>query len=330
MNSFCCTTPHPPLPCVHVHPTLLHPPQRRALLHLPPRALRALRLEGATTHPAQPGTTLRRRTMRLAGAVPAHRRAPRRSTAPAPRLSPGARITRPAHHSRAARQGTHRRRLLAGRPAPRLPTRRRRLPGAAPPPLGRCGARRAVGHEPARTACRARTLGHRCIATRRRPRLGHRAHGPARLRARHPALAARTQRPGRAPGRGLRNDGADAPVPRLRCPDGPPRGHRTPSLRPRDAPVRPAPDGHPLRPDQYLLRGRGGSATESPARTLQGQTHRPPTPDPGTGARRQRLRTPLAGLRRQRARAPHPRRDARCPPRPAQRPGGDGPRHRHL
>ena len=127
---------------------------------------------------------------------------------------------------------THRRRLLAGGPRARLPTRRHRLPGTAPPPLGRRGACRAVGQGPARTAWRARTVGHRCVGTRRRPRLGPRVHGPARLRARHPALAGRTQRPGRAPGRGLRNDGADAPVPRLRCADGPPRGHRTPPLGP--------------------------------------------------------------------------------------------------
>ena len=47
-------------------------------------------------------------------------------------------------------------------------------------------------------------------------------------------------RSGRAPGRGLRNDGTDAAVPRLRCADGAPRGHRTPLLRPGDsAPRRP-------------------------------------------------------------------------------------------
>ena len=75
-----CTKHSPPLPCVHVHPTLLHPPQGRALLHLPPRAaLRAHWFEGATTHPVQPGTIFRHRIMRLAVVVPAYRRTPRRS-----------------------------------------------------------------------------------------------------------------------------------------------------------------------------------------------------------------------------------------------------------
>ena len=45
----------------------------------------------------------------------------------------------------------------------------------------------------------------------------------------------------RAARRGLRNDGTDAPVSRLRCADGAPRSHRTPSVRPGDGTVRPAP-----------------------------------------------------------------------------------------
>ena len=107
------------------------------------------------------------------------------------------------------------------------------------------------------------------------------------------------------------------------------RGHRAPSVRPGDGPVRPAPHGHALRPDQYLLRRRGGRTTQGPPRTLQGKTHRLPAPHSGAGARCQRLRASLAGLRRQRARTSHAGRDARCAQRPARRPGGDGPRHRH-
>ena len=139
---------------------------------------------------------------------------------------------------------------------------------------------------------------HWSITARRRHRLDHRAHGTPGLRARHPALARRTKRPGRAARRGLRNDGTDAPVSRLRCADGAPRSHRAPSVRPGDGPVRPAPHGHALRPDQYLLRRRGGRTTQGTTRTLQGKTHRLPAPHPGAGARRQRLRASLAGLRR--------------------------------
>ena len=123
--------------------------------------------------------------------------------------------------------------------------------------------------------------------------------------------------------------GADAPVSRLRCADGAPRGHRAPSVRPRDGPVRPPPHRHALRPDQDLLRGRGARPGEGATRTLQGQAHRLPAPHPGPGPRRQRIRPPLAGLRRQRARTLHACRDARCARRPARRAGGDGPRHRH-
>ena len=53
------------------------------------------------------------------------------------------------------------------------------------PPLGRRGARRPVGDGPARPAHAARSTGHRGVDTLRRHRLHHRAHGSARLRARH-------------------------------------------------------------------------------------------------------------------------------------------------
>ena len=82
-----CAAPRPPLPCVHVHPA--HPyPQHRRVLHLPPRALRAHRRPSAPVHLAQSGTALRRRTKRVAGAVPAHRRTPRRSATTATRWPP--------------------------------------------------------------------------------------------------------------------------------------------------------------------------------------------------------------------------------------------------
>ena len=41
------------------------------------------------------------------------------------------------------------------------------------------------------------------------------------------------------------------------------------------------PHRHALRPDQYLLRRRGGRATQGTTRTLQGKTHRLPAPHPG-------------------------------------------------
>ena len=60
----------------------------------------------------------------------------------------------------------------------------------------------------------------------------------------------------------------------------------------------PAPHGHAVRPEQHLLRGRGGASAQGKARALQGQAHRLPPAHPGTGARRQRLRAPLQGVRR--------------------------------
>ena len=98
------------------------------------------------------------------------------------------------------------------------------------------------------------------------PRLDHRAHGRPRRTRRW--LAERSALDER------RLPGSRCTLSRLRRADGAPRSHRAPSVRPGDGPVRPAPHGHALRPDQYLLRRRGGRATQGPTRTLQGKTHR--------------------------------------------------------
>ena len=63
-----------------------------------------------------------------------------------------------------------------------------------PSALGRRGTPRPVGDGPTRPAHAARASRYRCVVARRRLRLDHRAHGTPGLRARHPALAGRTQR----------------------------------------------------------------------------------------------------------------------------------------
>ena len=208
MNSLCCTTPRPPLPCVHVHPAHPYPQHRRAVLHLPPRALRAHRLDGATTHPAQPGrhfdvaqsdwpVLCRRIDELLAGQWPLPPDGPPALESHAQRITA---LLLAGERIGAASSPASQRHDFQHVDVDSLELIR--------PPLGRRGARRPVGDGPARPAHAARSTGHRGVGTHRRHRaLHHRAHGPARLRARHPALAGRTQRPGRTPGRGLRDDG---------------------------------------------------------------------------------------------------------------------------
>ena len=69
-----------------------------------------------------------------------------------------------------------------------------RLPGTHPSALGRGRARGTVGDGPTRAALVPAPARHWSITARRRHRLHHRAHGTPGLRARHPALARRTQR----------------------------------------------------------------------------------------------------------------------------------------
>ena len=56
------------------------------------------------------------------------------------------------------------------------------------------------------------------------------------------------------------------------------------SVRSGDGSVRPAPHGDALRPDQHLLRGRGGGPEQGPTRPLQGEALGLPAPDPGAGS----------------------------------------------
>ena len=78
---FLLSMPGGTLPCGYVHPTYSYP-RRRRVLHLPPRALRTHRQQGAPTYPARSRTALRCRTKPVADALPAHRRNPRRPAAP--------------------------------------------------------------------------------------------------------------------------------------------------------------------------------------------------------------------------------------------------------
>ena len=152
--------------------------------------------------------------------------------------------------------------ILAGRlpPSPDVPRSRRRTrnaspprcpPGiaSAPPPRRRTGATTSNTSAPPPRRCSAPARSGWSMPDR----------GPWGSPHCPTCSNGRAQRPGRTAGHGLRNHGTDAPVPRIRCPGGPPRGDRAPPLRPCDGAVRPAADRHPVRSDQYLLRGRGGS-----------------------------------------------------------------------
>ena len=140
------------------------------------------------------------------------------------------------------------------------------------------------------------------------PAAGHR---PATWASVGDARAPRTSLTGLRFGRGSGRLGCVAPVGALRA-FGPvrARGPRSQDIAPKATPwaeVWNAPDR--LRADRQcnqihieltgtrsLRRRRGARPSESAARTLQGQAYRLPAAHPGAGARRQRLRAPLAGL----------------------------------
>ena len=190
-----------PLPASHYPASHVHPPHpnphhhhRRGLLHTPTRALRTRRRQSAPTHLAQSGTALRCRPKRLAGAVPAHRGGPRRPIATGARLPAGARIARPTHRRPGARPTRRPQRRRNAVPRTRRSASRCGLPGTHPSALGRGRARGTVGDGPTRAALVPAPARHWSITARRRHRVHHRAHGTPGLRARHPALAGRTQR----------------------------------------------------------------------------------------------------------------------------------------
>ena len=142
-------------------------------------------------------------------------------------------------------------------PQSSAPTCRRgcEFPGVDPPALGRRRECRAVGHGAARPGGSAGAARLQRHATRAGHGHHHRAHGGTGLGARQLALAVRAFGPRRVAGRGLRADEHDAPLPGLRCPAGAARGDRGPPVRAGGGPVRLAPNGHAVRPDQHLLRG---------------------------------------------------------------------------
>ena len=225
---------------------------------------------GPPAHPAQPGERLPGRAAALGGAVqpdPAAARPPGRAGSAV--LSGGGRAARPAHRRAVAQQRAVRRDR-----APRPADGGCRLPGADPPAFGRRRACRAVGHGAARPGGFAGAAGLQRHAARARHGQRDRPHGGAGLGARLLALAVRAFGPRRAAGRGLRAHEHDAPVPRLRCPDGAARGDRGASVRSGDGSVRAALHGDALRPDQHLLRGRGGGPEQGPTRPLQGEARR--------------------------------------------------------
>ena len=91
-------------------------------------------------------------------------------------------------------------------------------------------------------------------AAHRGGRRRRRAPGPAGLGARDAPLAANPQRSRRVARRRLRDRQPDAALSRLGRAGKASRADRGASVRPRHGTVRPAADGHPLRPDQHLFR----------------------------------------------------------------------------
>ena len=173
--------------------------------------------------PCQSGTTLRDRPTRLAGAVPAHRdEQVLAGQMPLPGDTPPA-LESHAQHIAAPLLARER---VGTVWSPRLTAATSNtvdvdsLELLRPRSKSAWNGPRGVGDGPTRPAHAARGARYRCVVARRRHRLDHRAHGTPGLRARHPALAGRTQRLGRTARRALRNAGTDAAVSRLRCADG--------------------------------------------------------------------------------------------------------------
>ena len=312
-------------PCVH--PPHSNPPrQGRFGLHDPPAgAQRAARRQGPPAHAAEPRPALRDRRGRVAAAVRAHRGSARRAAGAARRCARGHRGGGATHRRVAA--GARRRggaRVGRGRRggAPRFhgtgPTARR----------GR-GAGGAVGDGAGGVDAAAGGAWRERRPARGGGRVDRRAPGASGQRARDAPLAAQRQRAGRVAGRGLRGHGGDAVVPGLRRPGQAPRRDRDAAVRARHGPVRPVGDGDAVRPDQHLLRGRGGQAAAGAARAFQGEAQRLSPAHARAGAGRLGVREPVPGVRRQRARAHHAAGDADGAWRPGRRPGGHGPGHRH-
>ena len=232
-------------------------------------------------------------------------------------------------HAQAHRRAAAQQRAVRRDRAPRPADGGCRLAGADPPAFGRRRACRAVGHGEARPGGFAGAAGLQRHAARARHGHRDRPHGGAGLGARQLALAVRAFGARRAAGGGFRAHEHDAPLPRLRCPGGAARGDRGAAVRSGDGSVRAALHGDALRPDQHLLRGRGGGPEQGPTRPLQGEALGLPAPDPGAGARRLGLRAPLRGVLRRGQRRQDPGVDARGPGRAGGRAGGDGRGDRH-
>ena len=293
----------------HVHSA--HPNSadrgRKALLLSSPGARRTPRQHRAPAHPPQPRSPLRYSPGGLAAAVRPHQRCVERSGAAGGRL--------PAWRGRGSatdRGAVDRpRRGRADRRTDRCAADRCRLVAAGPPPQRRRGAGRPVGARATGPAGAADPVGRQRRPAQRGHRRHRRASGRARLGARDAPLAAGAQRSRGVARRRLRDRRCDAALPRLGRAGEASRGDRGASVRPRDGAVRPAADGDALRPDQYLLRGRGERPAAGATRALEGEAQRLPAADPGPDARCQRLRAPLEGLRRQRPGTPDAGRDAR-------------------
>ena len=283
----------------HVRPTHPNAPlrQRRDLPHAPPGALGARRRQGAPAHPAQPRAAFRHRAGALAVAV-----RPRRRGAVRPGGAAGGLPAGGGARGAADRGATDRARGGAGgrRGGARHSGGGRGFAGAGAPARRRRGAGRPVGARAGGAAGAAARVGDRPRAARGGAGLHRRAHGVPRLGAGDDALAARAQRPGRVAGCRLRDHGGDAAVPRVGRADGASRGDRVALVRPGDGAVRSAPDGDAVRPDEHFLRRRGQGPAAGAARALEGEARRLSAVDAGAGARRRRLRAPLAGVRRQR------------------------------
>ena len=280
----------------HVRPAHPNPTHRgrKALLLPSTRPRRAHRKHRPPAHPPQPRPPLRHPQHGMAAVVRTRRGHPERPGAGSRRWSARRRGGSPAHRRPVGRPWCGR----AVQPTDRRAAGRRGLvaPGAAP--QRRRGAGRPLGVGETGPAGPARPRRQRRVARRGRRR-HHRALGPAGLRAGDAPLVAAAQRSRRVARHRLRDGQRDAALPRLgRLGEASP-GDRGAPVRPGDGAVRPPADGDPLRPDQHVLRRRGGPAAAGATRALEGEAHRLPPADPGPGARRQRLRAPLAGLRRQ-------------------------------